>query len=288
MQDIFKKLVIATSIPVLVLFFTLVMQIDLPGKSLLHCLLITFALHWSLGLPSILLKTERLYDISGMLAVLAMLLFIVITVGVNSSRSQLLLGICCMWTLRLGLFLFIRVLKHKHDSRFDALKESPLSFLIAWNLSAVWTFLTTMAVLVAMLGNHQQPLAAIDMVPLSGWFLAFIVEIVADYQKYNFKNKYGSNNFIQTGLWQYCRHPNYSAEILMWAMVAVLALPNLQYWGCLSLLSPVFVTFFLTKISGVNILEQRNDNRYGDMLAYKNYKKNTPALMPKLSLIFNK
>ena len=282
MHVIFKKILVATSLPLLLLCFTLVMQLDLPGKSLLNCLFITFALHWLLGLPSILLKTEKFYDISGMLSVLAMLLFIVITVGVNSSRSLLLMGVCCIWTLRLGLFLFIRVLKHNSDRRFDFLKKSPLSFLIAWNLSAIWTFLTTMAVLVAMLSNVQQPLTAIDIVPLSVWLVAFIVEIVADYQKYNFKNKYGSDNFIQTGLWQYCRHPNYFAEIIMWTMVAALALPNLQYWGCLSLLSPVFVTYFLTKVSGVNILEQRNDDKYGDRLAYKSYKKHTPVLIPKI------
>jgi steroid 5-alpha reductase family enzyme len=71
-------------------------------------------------------------------------------------------------------------------------------------------------------------------------------------------------------------------EIIIWIGVAIIALPVLQAWQFLSLISPVFVTILLTHVSGIPILEKRADDKWGGMDDYEEYKNNTPVLIPKL------
>jgi len=49
------------------------------------------------------------------------------------------------------------------------------------------------------------------------------------------------------------------------------------------LISPFFVLLLLTKISGIPLLEEAADKRWGDDPAYQAYKQRTPVLVPKLS-----
>ncbi len=87
------------------------------------------------------------------------------------------------------------------------------------------------------------------------------------------------------------RHPNYFGEILLWIGIAAIAaaiclwqpaLPNLQGWELVTLISPLFVIFLLTRVSGIPILEQRADEKWGGQKDYEAYKENTPVLIPKL------
>jgi steroid 5-alpha reductase family enzyme len=88
------------------------------------------------------------------------------------------------------------------------------------------------------------------------------------------------DQFISIGLWSVSRHPNYFGEILLWIGMAVIAYPTLQGWQHISLISPIFIYFLLTKISGVNLLEQHADNKWGGKEDYEEYKRNTPILIP--------
>ena len=48
----------------------------------------------------------------------------------------------------------------------------------------------------------------------------------------------------------------------------------------LGVLSPVFVTLLLMRVSGVPMLEQRADARWGEEPAYQAYKARTSVLVP--------
>jgi len=43
-------------------------------------------------------------------------------------------GMVCMWAVRLGLFLFWRVMKAGEDSRFRRVKNNPSLFFIYWTI----------------------------------------------------------------------------------------------------------------------------------------------------------
>jgi len=111
--------------------------------------------------------------------------------------------------------------------------------------------------------------------------------VTADIQKYVFKsNLANKGKFIQSGLWSVSRHPNYFGEIVMWCAMAGLAVNGLGSSTPIRAIgactSPLFVTYLLTKMSGIPILEKMGNDRWGKDEAYQKYKKTTPVLIPKL------
>ena len=62
--------------------------------------------------------------------------------------------------------------------------------------------------------------------------------------------------------------------------MALIALPVLQGWQWVTLISPVFVFLLLTRVSGVPLLEKSADKRWGGQADYEAYKRRTPVLVP--------
>ena len=54
----------------------------------------------------------------------------------------------------------------------------------------------------------------------------------------------------------------------------------LQGKDYLSVLSPIFVTFLLTRVSGIPILERQNWKKWKENAQYLQYVQNTPKLIP--------
>ena len=111
-------------------------------------------------------------------------------------------------------------------------------------------------------GGTREPLGAIGIAGIIIWSFGMLVEIVADRQKSKFKDDPDNKGkFINVGLWARSRHPNYFGEIVLWAGMAIVAVPVLQGWQWTTLISPVFVAFLLIKVSGVPMLEETADER---------------------------
>ena len=122
-----------------------------------------------------------------------------------------------------------------------------------------------------------------DALVLTGcalWLAGFLIEVIADKQKTAFRQlESNKGKFIQQGLWAWSRHPNYFGEILLWVGIALAAFPVLEGQQLVTLISPVFVFFLLTKISGVRMLEAQGRRRWGDDPEYQRYLKRTPAIL---------
>ena len=253
---------------------------------LLICLALSFLLHWIAFLPSYLARTEKFYDIIGTVAYLTVLatasyLTILSTNGHLQIRSIITIALVTIWALRLGLFLFIRVLKAGEDRRFREVKQNFSKFLVWWSVSALWVFLTSANALTMIINNVGYTDDLYLYFGLLLWLVGFSFEAVADEQKRRFKSDVNNkDSFIQTGLWSISRHPNYFGEILLWIGMAVIAFPTLEGWQYVTLISPFFIYVLLTRVSGVNLLEQRADQKWGGDEDYEIYKKNTPVLIP--------
>jgi len=50
----------------------------------------------------------------------------------------------------------------------------------------------------------------------------------------------------------------------------------------LAIFSPIFSYLLLVYVSGVRMLEYRGNKKWGHLDEYKNYKENTPKLIPKI------
>ena len=250
------------------------------------CMLISFIVHWLAFIPSYALRTEKYYDICGTFAYVCVLLtalYLTTSASENSlhTRSILAIVLVLTWALRLGFFLFVRVLKAGEDRRFREVKQKFSGFLVWWTISALWVFLTTVNALVMIINNVSYHSDYYFYIGLVIWIIGFSFEVIADEQKRRFRSQSSNKEqFISTGLWSISRHPNYFGEILLWIGMAVIAFPTLQGWQHISLVSPIFIYFLLTKISGVNLLENYADEKWGDDENYQDYKRDTPVLIP--------
>ena len=244
---------------------------------------LAYLVQWLVFIHAYTQQTEKFFDLAGSLTYISVSLLAVLLSPVADGRSYLLLGLVIIWAGRLGSFLYRRIHKAGKDGRFDEIKPSFIRFLNAWTLQGLWVTFTLAAALVTITTTNRQPLGIFALIGFLVWAVGFAIEVIADRQKSQFKaDSKNEGKFIQTGLWARSRHPNYFGEIVLWIGVAIIALPVLQGWQWVALISPVFVTFLLTRVSGVPLLEKRADEKWGGQADYEAYKKQTPVLIPRL------
>ena len=246
------------------------------------CVGIIYLVQWIVFIPSYIKQTEKFFDLTGSLTYISITLLALILAPVADGRSYLLLGMVILWAARLGTFLYRRIHKAGKDGRFDEIKPSFIRFFNVWSIQGLWVTFTLSAALVAITTATRKPLGLFALVGVLLWVIGFAIEVIADNQKTRFKDDpANAGKFIQTGLWAKSRHPNYFGEILLWVGVAVIAIPVLQGWQWIALISPLFVTLLLTRVSGVPMLERRADEKWGGQPEYEAYKERTPVLIPR-------
>lgn len=247
------------------------------------CAIVAFGVNWAVFVPSYLARSERFYDLTGTVSYLGVTTLALVLVGRYEPGALLLGALVAIWSLRLGTFLFRRILADGSDGRFDELKTRPLPFLQTWTLQGLWVLLTLAAALGAITAADQDvPIGPLAIVGVGVWIGGFAIEALADHQKHVFRQDPDNDGeFITTGLWAWSRHPNYFGEITLWVGVALIALPALDGWRYVTLISPVFVFVLLRYISGVPLLEKRGAKRWGDDPRYEEYVASTPVLWPR-------
>lgn len=250
---------------------------------------IIFGIQIVVFLPSFFFKTEHYFDLTGGLTFILMVLFLTSTVVANNKLldySKLIpLFFVSIWAVRLSSFLFLRVKRVGKDIRFDELKTNFFRFMIAWILQGLWVFICLLPLIIMVSSNESTNLFFILPGALL-WVFGWAFEVISDVQKTKFNsNEKNKGNFISSGLWSISRHPNYFGELILWIGITIVALPTfsgLQYLGCVT---PLFVYLLLNKVSGVNLLEEIANKRWGHDSKYQEYKKKTSIFFPKL---FNK
>ncbi len=248
---------------------------------LVFCAALSFGIQWVAFIPAYALKTERFYDLAGSLTYLALLASAARFGPPRSMADTLLLGMCGLWALRLGTFLFLRIHKDGADKRFTQIKTSFSRFAVSWTLQGLWVFFTLCPVLIVVAAPAWHKTTAWTIAGAGLWAIGFATEVIADWQKRQFRaDPANAGRFIQTGLWAKSRHPNYVGEMLLWFGVFIMCVPMLQGWQWVSIVSPLFIVLLLTKVSGVPLLEASADARWGKEAGYQAYKAKTPVLWP--------
>ncbi|XP_030051319.1 uncharacterized protein C594.04c [Microcaecilia unicolor] len=252
-----------------------------PVRELAQGAALDFALQWSLWALAALLKTERFYDLAGNVTFLLLAHLTLRWGRTKYLRQQIQTGLVTLWGLRLGAFLFLRILRAGRDRRFNGIREKPGTFFIFWTIQGVWVFLTLLPTMLLNLEKHNKPLGMRDYLGWSIWAVGFITEAVADQQKWRFQvDSDNRGKFIQSGLWAYSRHPNYLGEILLWLGLFVSASSVFQGAQHICAISPLFVWFMLNYVSGIPVLERQAMKKWGNNFAFQQYLKNTPVLWP--------
>lgn len=224
-------------------------------------------------------KTDIVTDLSYSLSFALIALFTIFLSFPNGIISIIPLILSIIWAMRLGAYLFTRIIKQKVDHRFDGMREKPLIFARFWILQALTVpIIMTPSLFFASQSNtlNYNPLYFLGSFL---WLLGFVIEVISDAQKSAFK-KTNPNDFITRGLWKYSRHPNYFGEALLWWGLFIFALPVISGFACFTIIGPIFITLLLLFVSGIPLLEKSADKRYGKDQNYIRYKKATSIFIP--------
>lgn len=203
-----------------------------------------------------------------------------------SLHANLLLTLCTIWGLRLGLYLLWRWLSHGVDARYRAIMRSAetrrgwsFAFTAGVQVFLLQGILQFIVALPVQLGQIGTPPAQLGMIAITGALIAaggIIFESVGDWQLVRFKAKpENRGRVLDTGLWRYTRHPNYFGDACVgWGLFLVALETPLGLW---SLPAPILLTFLLTRVSGVPLLEEQlSKTRAG----YAEYVARTSSFIP--------
>jgi steroid 5-alpha reductase family enzyme len=200
--------------------------------------------------------------------------------GTASVSSILVCTLVSIWGLRLAWHIGSRHRGKSEDYRYAAWRQEwgrwfhLRSYLQVFLLQGVFLFLTAMPVLIINRGAGEH-LGVLGCIGVSIWLIGFSVEALSDAQLTRFvRNPLNSGRIMQSGLWRYSRHPNYFGEIVQWWGIWVVALGSAGGW--LGVVGPITVTFLITEVSGIPLLEKRMAEKPG----FADYKKRTNVLIP--------
>ncbi len=268
--------------------FSFTMTIAYLAKSdiVMQAVMLAFLIQWVAYIPAYIFQTEKFYDLTGSLSYLTVIWFVFFSSnnlsGLNI-QNLIVVTLISIWAIRLGTFLFGRIHKDGEDKRFRTIKTSASQFFMTWTLQGMWVSICTMCAITAISSSQGIIANALFYIGLAFFIVGFAIEVVSDQQKSAFRavpeNK---EKFITSGLWSKSQHPNYFGEILLWSAIALLSISSLNGTQYLTLISPIFTYVLLVYISGVRMLDDMGNKKWGHLEEYKEYKRNTPTLFLKL------
>ncbi len=242
-------------------------------------LIITFIINTVFFIYAFIRKTDVVTDLSYSLSFLLVTSYMYFFHAEKGLVQTLLWLFVSLWAIRLGYYLLGRILKTKVDHRFDDKRNSFVRFGSFWLLQAiaVWIILLPVTYLLSQKDVVvQMPLLIIGSLI---WLVGLVYEGVADAQKTNFK-KNNPQRLITTGLWRYSRHPNYFGEMLVWWGIMLVVVPYLRSLAYATVIGPLFITLLLLFVSGIPLLEQSWQERYGKEAYFQEYMKKTSLIIP--------
>ncbi len=185
-----------------------------------------------------------------------------------------------LWSLRLGTYILLRVLRHHpaEDVRYETLRQrwpGAGMFLLFFEMQAVLVVIFSLPFLLA--AWRAMPLRGVAIAGLAIAVLALLGESLADRQMKRFKDDSANKGGVcQAGLWRYSRHPNYFFEFLFWVGICIASLDTPHGW--ITIVCPVLMYYFLTKVTGIPLTEEYSLKSRGD--AYREYQRTTNAFFP--------
>ena len=250
-------------------------------QNITHAVLFIFLVHLLIFVPSYFFQTEKFFDLTGTISYISSVLFIFFksnTVESINLGSLALSTFIIIWSLRLGIFLFLRIKKAGKDRRFNEIKKSFSWFFMTFSVSGMWVTICSICALTGIANGII--FSSTTIIGIIIFIIGFTIEIIADSQKTKFRaNDDNKDKFITSGLWKYSRHPNYLGEIILWLGISLISFSSLEGFQYITLISPIFTYLLLVNVSGINLLEKSGKKKWGHLESYKIYKKNTPRLI---------
>ncbi len=222
-------------------------------------------------------QTDKLTDISyGGTFVIVMIYLLSNSQWTHIHRT--LAGVIILRWIRLGVYLLSRIQHMWRDKRFDAMRPNFVKFGAFWLLQACSISILLLPMILVM--NKQ--IDHVSWFVYLWWLISMVwllIESLADRQKYQFKKQFPKRR-CDVWLWSKARHPNYFWEMLVRWGLWIICIPYLNWREWVSMISPVWITFLLVKVSWIPYLAPKREEKYGDDPAFQDWKKRTRLLVP--------
>jgi steroid 5-alpha reductase family enzyme len=234
-----------------------------------------------LWLVSLLLKNSSIVDIFwGTGFVISNWVYFALTPDGVLLRKLLIGILVTVWGLRLSLYILRRNWGKGEDFRYQVWRREAgpawwwRSFFKVFLLQGILMWVISAPLLAAQFYPGPAHLTVLDFLGALVWLVGFFFEAVGDLQLARFKaDPAHKGKVMDRGLWRYTRHPNYFGDSAQWWGYYLIAALDGGWW---TIFSPVIMTLFLLRVSGVTLLEKTLAARPG----YEEYIKTTSAFIP--------
>lgn len=201
----------------------------------------------------------------------------------DPSRKLLYGGMWFLWSLRLGVFLTVRIFSHleSEDNRYRKLREEygsrvGIRFYLFFMFQAV-SVVILLGPLFVVAMNPNPGIGPLEILGAATWFVGVIGEATADAQMSEFRADPANRGKVcERGLWFYSRHPNYFFECVVWLGYGLFALGSPLGW--ITLYSPATLWFLILRVTGVPMAEATSLRTRGE--SYREYQRTTSPFVP--------
>jgi steroid 5-alpha reductase family enzyme len=260
------------------------MTAELFGQTISGAALVVLVYMTAWFIVALLARRNDLADIAWGIGFIVIATWLLTRPGAPVSlRQYLVSAFVSLWGARLAWHIARRNLRpgRGEDERYAEWRRSwgrwfvPRTYLQVFLLQGVFMLLISMPVLVV--GTAAGASAGwLDALGAAVWIVGFAFESVGDAQLARFmRDPANRGGVMDRGLWAWTRHPNYFGESLMWWGIAIIALSIPGGW--VGVIGPATITWLLTKVSGIPLLEAHFKGRPG----WDEYKSRTPAFIPR-------
>ncbi|XP_072927964.1 uncharacterized protein [Hemitrygon akajei] len=248
-------------------------------RILVKCAATDLAIQWFLWNAASIFQTKMFHDLAGPGTFLSTLLSSRWN-GTSSLGHKI--PLFTTWGLSVRLFLFIRLIKEGQYRHFTQVHNNRRRFFPYWTIEGIWIFITLLLAVILNLQKEDTPLYIQNVAGWTIWAFGFMVEAIADHQRWNFKSNSinAQDKFSCHGLWAYSQHPNYLGELLQWIGLFISASSVMNEIEYISVFSLVIMWVFHAQTSGIPILEKEAMKKWGHDPAYLEYVNNTPSVWP--------
>jgi steroid 5-alpha reductase family enzyme len=199
----------------------------------------------------------------------------------DTGRRVLVTVLTAAWGLRLAVHIARRGRGHGEDPRYERLLAKAPGSRTWYALRTVYCLQGALVWLVSLpvqaASYAPGPLGVLAWAGTAVWAVGLCFEAVGDAQLTRFKADPGHRGRIMDrGLWAWTRHPNYFGDFLVWWGLYLVACDARVPGAAAGAVSPLVMTFLLTRGSGKALLERHMAGRPG----YAEYAARTSGFFP--------
>lgn len=130
-----------------------------------------------------------------------------------------------------------------------------MSLVTVFGFQAFLAWLVSLPLQFGVSAGRPEALTAAGVLGIVVWGIGLTFQTIADWQLARFRSRRtDEHQVLQTGVWRYSRHPNLFGEVCMWWGIFLVVAPTPN--GFAAVVGPVVLTFFVTRVSGVPLIEQ--------------------------------